>query len=224
MNFMKVLKYVGGSIIDRPLDIIDNQLRFYQERKNKGQEQELRLEEAKFQQELELENRKRNAEIDDMIAAKEIERGSKIAESIANYQKTMAECSVSIGKSLGMMNIELRERATALVEDKQQQYKALQDAAMDKTMEQFEKIGNKFPEGSKPRQIMEDAVGKQLNNIIETSDRFMRTIDEDFTKMMDSVRQITENTMSNANNYISPTFAKSMTGQIQGDNGLKMIK
>ena len=215
MSVLKILKLVGGSIIDRPLEIVDNQLKFYQERKNRAQDQKLRQEEAKFMQQLELDNRRLNAEIDDMIARKEIERGSKIAESIANYQKTMAECSVSIGKSLGMMNIELRERATALVEDKQQQYKALQDAAMDKAMEQFEKIGNKFPEGSRPRQIMEDAVGKQLNNIIETSDRFMRTIDEDFSKMMDSVRQITENTMNNANNYISPTFTKSMTGQLQ---------
>ena len=224
MSVLKILKLVGGSIIDRPLEIVDNQLKFYQERKNRAQDQKLRQEEAKFMQQLELDNRRLNAEIDDMIARKEIERGSKIAESIANYQKTMAECSVSIGKSLGMMNIELREHATALVEDKQQQYKSLQDAAMDKAMEQFEKIGNKFPEGSRPRQIMEDAVGKQLNNIIETSDRFMRTIDEDFSKMMDSVRQITENTMNNANNYISPAFTKAMTGQLQGSNDIKLIK
>ena len=219
MSVLKILQLVGGSIIEAPINMVNRQLEFYQGRKNKEQEQQLRQEEARFQQELELENRKRNAEIDDMIASKEIERGSKIAESIANYQKTMAECSVSIGKSLGMMNIELRERATALVEQKQQQYKALQDAAMDKAMEQFEKIGDKFPEGSRPRQIMEEAVGKQLNNIIETSDRFMRTIDEDFSKMMDSVRQITEGTMSNANQYISPTFAQAITG-----GGNKLLK
>ena len=142
MSILKILKYLGASIIDRPLEIIDNQLKFYQERKNAAQAQQLKQEEAQFIQNLQIENRRRNAEIDDMIAVREIERGSKMAESIANYQKTMAECSVSIGKSLGMMNIELRERATALVEDKQKQYKALQDAEMDKAMEQFEKIGN----------------------------------------------------------------------------------
>ena len=82
------------------------------------------------------------------------------------------------------MNIELRERATALVEDKQKQYSALQDAAMDKAAAQLEKIYAKFPEETRARSIMENAVEKQLNNIIETSDRFMRTIDEDFSKMM----------------------------------------
>ena len=219
----KILKLVGGSIIDKPLEIIDNQLKFYQERKNAAQSQQLKQEEAKFQQQLELDRQKFNAELDDMIARKEIERGSLIAETIANYQKTMAECSVSIGKSLGMMNIELRERATALVEDKQRQYTALQDAAMDKASAQLEKIDKKFAVGSRSREIMENAVEKQLNIIIETSDRFMRTIDEDFSKMMDSVQRITENTMNNASQYISPSFAGNAM-QIQSGGSNKLLK
>ena len=222
MSLMKILKLVGGSIIDKPLEIVDNQLKFYQQRKNAAHDQKLRQEEARFQQQLEIENRKLNAEIDDMIARKEIQRGSQIAKAIANYQKTMAECTISIGKSLGMMNIELRERATALVEDKQRQYSALQDAAMDKATAQLEKIYAKFPEESKARSIMENAVEKQLNNIIETSDGFMRTIDADFSKMMDSVQRITENTMNNAGQYISPTFANN--SMLRGGGDTKYLK
>ena len=222
MSLMKILKLVGGSIIDKPLEIIDNQLNFYQQRKNSEHDQKLRQEEAKFMQKLELYRQKMNAELDDMIARKEIERGSLIAQSIAEYQKTMAECTISIGKSLGMMNIELRERATALVEDKQKQYSALQEAAMDKAAAQLEKIYTKFPGESRARSIMENAVEKQLNNIIETSDRFMRTIDEDFSKMMDSVRQITENTMNNAGQYISPAFANN--AMLRGNDNTKYLK
>ena len=222
MSLMKILKFVGGSIIDKPLEIIDNQLNFYQQRKNAEHSQQLKQEEARFNQQLELERQKLNAEIDDMIARKEIERGSLIAQTIADYQKTMAECTISIGKSLGMMNIELRERATALVEDKQRQYSALQDAAMDKAAAQLEKIYAKFPTETRARTIMENAVEKQLNNIIETSDRFMRTIDEDFSKMMDSVRQITENTMNNAGQYISPAFANN--SMLHGGGNTKFLK
>ena len=137
MGLMKVLKFVGGSIIDKPLEIIGRQFEFYQQRKNAAQSQQLKQEEAKFMQSLEFDRQKFNAELDDMIARKEIERGSLIAQAISDYQKTMAECTISIGKSLGMMNIELRERATALVEDKQKQYSALQDAAMDKAAAQL---------------------------------------------------------------------------------------
>lgn len=216
MGLMKVLKLVGGSIIDKPLEIIDNQLKFYQERKNIAQSQQLKQEEAKFMQQLEFDRQKFNAELDDMVARKEIERNSLVMEAIANYQRTMAECTVSIGNAIGNMSIELRERATALVEDKQKQYSALQDAAMDKATAQLERIYEKFPTESRARTIMENAVEKQLNNIIETSDRFMRTIDADFSKMMDSVQRIAEGTMTNAGQYISPSFVNN--AMIQGSD------
>lgn len=213
---MKVLKLVGGSIIDKPLEIIDNQLKFYQERQNAAQAQQLKQDEARFMQKLEQDRQKFNAEIDDMIARKEIERNSLVMEAIANYQRTMAECTVSIGNAIGNMSIELRERATALVEDKQRQYSALQEAAMDKATAQLEKIYEKFPTESRARTIMENAVEKQLNNIIKTSDRFMRTIDADFSKMMDSVQRIAEGTMTNAGQYISPSFVNN--AMIQGSD------
>ena len=221
MSLMKVLKLVGGSIIDKPLEIIDNQLKFYQQRRNAEHEQELRQEEAKFNQKLELDRQKLNAELDDMIARKEIERQSLVVNAIMEYQKTMAECTISIGNSIGNMNIELRERATALVEEKQKQYSALQDEAMDKAGAQLERIYEKFPTESKARSIMENAVEKQLNNIIDTSARFMQTIDADFSKMMDSVQRITENTMTNAGQYISPAFASNA---LHGGDDRKLLK
>ena len=221
MSLMKILKLVGGSIIDKPLEIIDNQLKFYQQRKNAEHDQKLKQEEAQFMQKLEFDRQKFNAELDDMVARKEIERNSLVMEAIAKYQRTMAECTVSIGNSLGNMNIELRERATALVEDKQKQYSALQEAAMDKASAQLERIYEKFPTESRARTIMENAVEKQLNNIIDTSDRFMRTIDEDFSKMMESVQRITENTMTNASQYISPAFASHA---LRGGDDTKFLK
>ncbi len=42
MNWLKALKLVGGSVIDKPLEIIDKQLKFYQERKNAAHDQKLK--------------------------------------------------------------------------------------------------------------------------------------------------------------------------------------
>lgn len=42
MSSLKILKLVCGSIIDKPLEIIDNQLNFYQQRKNATHDQKLR--------------------------------------------------------------------------------------------------------------------------------------------------------------------------------------
>jgi len=126
MSLLKILKLVGGSIIDKPLEIIDNQLNFYQQRKNAAHDQKLRQEEARFNQQLELDRPKFNAELDDMITDKEIERSKKILGAIKEYQITMAESSQSIHESLGRMTIELRRQAHDLMEEKKQIYLQMQ--------------------------------------------------------------------------------------------------
>ena len=100
------------------------------------------------------------------------------------------------------------------------QQQLAQDAATEKAMAQLENISAKFPEGSKANEMMTASVVKQLDNIIETSNNFMKTIDADFSKMMDSIGRITESTMLNANQYISPTFAKS----IAASDDTKLLK
>ena len=224
MNLMKVLKYVGGSIIDRPLEIIDNQLKFYQERKNAAQAQQLKQEEAQFIQNLQIENRKRNAEIDDMIASKEVECNAKTVEIVKNYQQAMAECSVSISDSLGRMSVEVRRAAHDLVQEKKQAYQQMQYDANKKAMEQLEEIHNKFPEGSRAREIMEEAIGRQINGIVENTVGFIKMIDEDFRKMLDNIDNITKSSMDATNQYILPTFARSMTGQLQSSSNMNMVK
>lgn len=217
MGALKILQVVGGGVIEKivcgPIEMVHQQLNHYNARQDLAHEQKLRQEDARFQQELALENRKRNAEIDALIEEGEIARRKKIIETVENYRKTMAECTVSIGNSLGAMTIELRARATDLLMEKQIQYKKLQDDATEHAMNQLEIIAKKFPEGSKANDMMTESVINQLNNIVETSRKFMETIDADFSKMMESINRITERAIDNANQYISPTFAKNISGK-----------
>ena len=219
---MKVLKFVGGSIIEMPLEIVGRQLEFYQQRKNVEHDQRLRMEEAKLMQKLELDRQKFNAELDDMVARNEIKRSTQFAKAFADYQKTMAECSVSIGKSLNMMNIEVRKHAHDLIQEKKQAYQKMQEEATNKATMQLEMIRDKFPEGSRARDIMEEAVAKQIIGIVENSMRFTQMIDDDFAKMMDSVQRITENTMNNAGQYISPAFTNN--AMLRGGSDQKYLK
>ena len=205
---IKILQGAGATIIERPLSIIDRQLAASNERKSKELEQKLRHEDEKFMQDLELENRRLNAEIDDQIAARELDRQKKIMDAIESYQKSMADCSISIGESLGIMSIELRDRAMKLVEERRRDYEETQNRASERAMSQLETISQKFPEGSKAREIMEDSVGKQLSNIIDTATHFMQTIDEDFRNLLANVDQITRNSIENSNQYIAPASRK----------------
>lgn len=224
MSLIKVLKLVGGSIIDKPLEIIDNQLNFYQQRKNAEHSQQLKQEEARFMQQLELDRQKFNAELDDMIADKEIERSKKILDAIKEYQITMAESSKSINESLGKMTIELRRQAHDLMEEKKQIYQKMQKEATNNAMEQLKIIRSEFPEGSMEYQIMGEAVRAQLVGIVESSNSFMKMIDADFAKMTDNLDMISRNAAENTNQYISMALGNLMSKQLRGGNDTKLLK
>ena len=126
MNWTKFLQLVGGSIIDKPLEIINNQLRFYQERQNVAQAQQLKQDEAKFAQQLEFDNRKFNAELDDMIADRDFERRKRILDAVKDHQITMAQYAASIDASLSKMTVELRRQAHNLIQEKKPAYIQMQ--------------------------------------------------------------------------------------------------
>ena len=224
MSLLKILKLVGGSIIDKPLEIIDNQLNFYQQRKNAAHDQKLRQEEARFNQQLELDRQKFNAELDDMIADKELERSKKILDAIKEYQITMAESSKSIHESLGKMTIELRRQAHDLMEEKKQAYLQMQKNATAAAMDQLKMIRSEFPEGSMEYQIMGEAVRSQLVGIVESSNSFMKMIDADFAKMTDNLDMISRNAAENPNQYISMTLGNLISNQLRGGNDTKLLK
>jgi len=224
MSLLKILKYVGGSIIDKPLEIIDNQLNFYQERKNAAHDQKLKQEEAQFMQKLELDTRKLNAELDEMIVDKEFERRKQLLDAIKEYQITMAESSASISTNLGKMTVEVRRQAHDLIQEKKQAYIQMQKDARDDAKEQLKQIQEDFPEGSRARTIMEDAVSEQLAAIVENSRSFMKMIDADFARITENLDLISRNAAENTNQYISMTLGNLMSKQLSGGDDAKLLK
>ena len=208
-DFVKSL----GELIWRPFDFVDKQVEYYQQRKNMAQAQQIRQAEELFNQEMEQKRQSFYAELDDFIARRGIECGALIAQSIANYRKTMAECTVSIGRSLGEMHMELLDNATVLVRRKQDELKKVQDEAINTAIVQLERISTM--ENDLGRNILENAVEKTLDGIIDRSNEFMKKIDKEFSDMMKSIHTTTDAAMINAQQYISPTFAKNSM-QLQG--------
>lgn len=220
----KFISIFGKDIIQEPLRLIDRQLQVWNARVDKEHEQRLQQEQRAFFVELDARERKMNEEIEQMIDDRELERQSKIMKSIERYQIEMAECSASIANSLGLMNIELRDKAHAMVQKRKKDYEIMQENALNNTNEQLVKISNQFPEGSNARRIMEGAVEKQINGIIENSIKFIQMIDDDFAKMMDSIAQITQQSTLNINQYLSPALAKAVEKKIEGRNQLAKLE
>lgn len=224
MNWMKFLQLVGGSIIDKPLEIIDNQLQFYQERQNAAQPQQLRQDEARFMQKLELDRQKFNAELDEMIADRAFERDKEILDTIKDYQITMAQSTASINASLSKMTVELRRQAHNLIQEKKQAYRQMQIDARNDMREQLKQIQEDFPEGSRARTIMEDAVAEQFAVIIENSRNFLKMIDADFIKITDNLDAISKSAREHTNQYISMTLGGLLSKQLRGGDDTKLIK
>ena len=197
----------GKDIIEQPLQILDHHLAACDARKDKEHEQKLLQKQQAFEAELEAKKRKMNMELDKAVSDAEDEKNRKFMELVREYQMTMAECSDSIGKSLGMMSFELQEKAENLKHE-----------AELSAMEKFELVTEKFKEGSFARNSMEKAIEMQMNGIIQNCNTFMKDMAEDFRKLVDNINDITKQANMNANAYLSPAAARIAGTQILSAN------
>ena len=208
----------GKDIIEQPLQILDHHLAACDARKDKEHEQKLLQKQQAFEAELEAKKRKMNMELDKAVSDAEDEKNRKFMELVREYQMTMAECSDSIGKSLGMMSFELQEKAENLKIEKVKAYRQIQHEAELSAMEKFELVTEKFKEGSFARNSMEKAIEMQMNGIIQNCNTFMKDMAEDFRKLVDNINDITKQANMNANAYLAPAAARIAGTQILSAN------
>lgn len=221
MNMVDAVKALGDKIT-KPFDIISDQLEHWQGRKDAEQQhrhameraqseqertqiqQQFEQQQAQQQQEFDAKQEERRqrfqAELDDLVARKEIERAAQVAQSIANYQKTMADCAVSIGESLGKMRIELLAEATKLVNDQHRICDRIQKQAFNNANNIFKEIANLT---ERQQAVMERQVDRYLANAIDASDNFLKTVDSEFKRLNGDIIVITGKTMEKAQEYIS---------------------
>lgn len=83
--------------------------------KTRRQEAELQAYSARQQVEIQAESRRLNAEIDQMIQEQEMANREKFVEALKRYQTDLARVNVEIVESIGLMTIDLRKSAHALI-------------------------------------------------------------------------------------------------------------
>ena len=211
-----VISVVGG-IITKPFELIGDQLDHWQGRKDAEQRHRQDLEKARSEQERaqiqqrfeqeqaqqqqqfdarQEEQRQRfQAELDDLVARKEIERAALVAQSIANYKKTMAECAVSIGESLGKMRIELLAEATRLVNEQQRICEEVNTRAFKSADNIFREIAD-LPE--RQQVIMEKQIDKYLSDALDATKTFLETVDSEFKRLNSDIIVISTQTIEQA--------------------------
>ena len=168
------------------------------------QEEQLKLQSAREAAELEMEMQRVRTEMELMVQQQEDERRDRIVESIKRYQLELATASRDIVNSIGLMSLELRERANDMVRENTAKYKQIQNEAMDDAAQRLEDIQKRYAGNERVRIRMEDTVMRQMESIIDTAARFIAELSEDLKRMNANTDTLVQLQMQNVNNYLDP--------------------
>lgn len=174
------------------------------------QETELQAYNARQAAELVADQKRWNAEIDEMIAEQESQRRDKLVESIKRYQIDLATATRDIVESIGLMSIELRREANALMMEKTQEYRKLQDEATDNAMQRLDDINQRFANNERVRLRMEDSVINQMDTVVDAANKFINELAEDFRRLNMNTDNLMQMGMENINRYLEP-MTKSLS-------------
>ena len=215
MAFLNMLDKVDDFFY-KPMETICNwlqePLKIFEAKRNMTAEEkkhELERIDREHAAKLESDMKKLDFELEELRKDKVIERNKATLETIKKYKADMAKLSVEIVNTIGNMTLDLRERANNFVQDNVKRYKELQDDAITKADKRLEEIETKYPEGSKSKEIMQDAVAKQMNSIIDRADNFMNTLNEDLKKITSMIDDITLNLDKSVENVLHSNMSNT---------------
>ena len=215
MAFLNMLDKVDDFFY-KPMETICNwleePLKIFEAKRNMTAEEkkhELERIDREHAAQLESDMKKLDFELEELRKDKVIERNKATLETIKKYKADMAKLSVEIVNTIGNMTLDLRERANNFVQDNVKRYKELQDDAITKADKRLEEIEIKYPEGSKSKEIMQDAVAKQMNSIIDRADNFMNTLNDDLKKITSMIDDITLNLDKSVENVLHSNMSNT---------------
>lgn len=149
--------------------------------------------------------RRWNAEIDQMILEQEDARRDRLVECMKRYQIDLANASRDIVNSIGLMSLELRERANEMVLEKTREYRALQDESKKQSMLELKEVKEMFFEDDPDTyKIMVSNIMNERSSAVEMAGRFILELSEDMKRLNQNTDELMRMGMENTNKYISP--------------------
>nr|WP_312058995.1 hypothetical protein [Fervidobacterium pennivorans] len=151
-----------------------------------------RIKEKNAEVDLMIKKERALAEIEEFKKDKELERMKAVSEAIMKYQDQLTRLNVNAINAIGHMQLDLRERAQQLVCEKSIIYIKMQKKAFEEAENDLKRIEKDFHENDRAREILMNAVGKRLVNIIDTATKFLIELNEDIKKLNHSISLLAE--------------------------------
>lgn len=143
-----------------------------------------------------------NAETEQWVKDKEFARMKDVTEAVIRYKERLTEIQVGMVEAIGNMSINLREKAQNLILEKTKQYRSLQAEAMADSIEDFKKI-EQFSGNEAVYNILRDAAGKKVVSVIQSTDNFLASLNEDIKSMNYNIDAITRKGQEFIDNNLS---------------------
>lgn len=153
---------------------------------------------------LDIDIRRWNAEIDQMISEQDDARRDRLVEALKRYQIDLANASTEIANSIGIMSIELRERANGMLLEKTKEYMKLQEEAQNVAMNRLEEIQTRFANNERMRMRMEDSVINSMDSVVDAAGRFITELSDDLKRLNQNTDELMRLGIANTNKYLEP--------------------
>ncbi len=202
--------------IDAHIEMKKEQKRADIEDRSKQKEVNLEIQKADALVELEAKKRRLNAEIDNLIADDELRRNTAIVEAIKQYQIDLSQAVNECINQIGIMSIELREKANNLVIEKTNAYRELQTKSKTEAYNELKEINEMFSDNERVRIQLEDAVIEQMKNMIKTADAFIKELQEDMIRLNKNIDVLTANGQQLVGKYLDPITTKMVSDKYKG--------
>lgn len=155
--------------------------------------------------------RKVNAEIDELINDATFARFNKALQSIKEYKIEMAKVTSEIYVNIQNIAFDLRKKAQDLVYTHTERYIAMQTEARKQQKEELKQIAINFADNERVRIRLEDQVIDSTADIINAAKKFITELNEDIKRLNE-----------NADKFINEATTNSM--KFVEDNSIWMLQ
>lgn len=157
-------------------------------------EKEIEIKER--EQRLEVDKAKKiaqfHAELEELKKDKALERMKLTTDAIMRYQQQLTALNVQAIQAIGLMQLDLKQKAQEMVYEKTQKYRKLQDDALEQCVVEFKRIEENFADNPRAQDILYQAADRKLKNVIDTASKFLEELNADITNLNASITNLTE--------------------------------
>lgn len=172
-------------------------------------EQELAQKAQRESAELDADIRRWNAEIDEMIADKEMERHDRLVESLKKYQLDLANAIMDIVENLNSMSIEIRKQAIDLITDKTKEFCDLKQDVRKQADARMAEIARLYANNERVRIRMEDSILDDMDQVITEANKLIHILAEDMKQLIANSDEMERIGWDTIQKYVSPLAQNS---------------